>query len=378
MKKSLVIIVICLALIGGLVYVIKNNNKIQEDDSNVVKIGAVLPTTGNSAVIGEPKKRAFDIAMDQFNEGGKRLEVVYEDSHGVAKDGVAALNKLFMDKDIDCFYIDLTPVVNACVPQINTHKIITFAGSAQPEITDASDYLFRIFAGGDQEVEMMADLLISESVQNVFVLHTDELYGINAANLLKELFEEKGGVVIGDEEYPMNNVDFKEQLLKAKDLNPDRIVLMGYGNEYSVLLKQAQELGISSDRFVCNLGGSNKTVTELSAELIEGMHFIGPRFSYLLSNNALEPEMKNFVEKYQAKYNEIPDFRAAYAYDMVVIFMDVFANGEKTQEEMMSDFIKIKNFKGASGSITFKENGDTDTDLVTAYYNNGTMVLCVQ
>ena len=376
MRKLSIFKVLCLIFVGGLVFATSCKNGTKREKENVVRMGVVLPTTGNSAVIGEPKKRAFDIALEQYNSEKKQLEVVYEDSHGLAKDGVSALNKLFMDKDFDCFYVDLTPIVNACVPQINAHKTITFAGSAQPGITDASNYLFRIFAGGDQEIKMMVDLLISQSVNKVFVLHTNELYGIEATELLRKLFEEKGGEVVNDEEYPMNNGDFKDQLIKAKKSNAERIILMGYGNEYSVLLKQAQELGLSPNQFVCNLGGSNKTVTELPAELIEGMYFIAPRFSYLLSNNMLYPEMKSFVDKYQSKYNEIPDFRAAYAYDMVVIFMNVFSEGKKTQEEMILDFVKIKNFKGVSGTISFKENGDTDTDLVTAYYANGKMVLC--
>lgn len=353
---------------------IKGGDKAPEN-SGVVKMGVILPLTGNTAIIGEPKKRAFDIALDQYNVEGKKLEVVYEDSYGTPKDGIGAFNKLLMDKSINCFYIDLTPIVNACIPQINSSKVITFAGSAEPEVTNLSEYLFRLFAGGDQEIEMMVDLLAKQKANNVYVLHTNELYGINSFKLLKKLFEARGGIILGSDEYPMSNGDFKSQLIKAKSANADKIILLGYGNEYPTLFRQSQELGISSDMYVCNLGGSNKTVVELPANLTEGMSFIGPRFSYLLSMNSLEPEMQEFVDRYQKRFNESPDFRAAYAYDMVNIFMDVYGNGSKTQAQLIEDIKKVQNFKGASGTISFMENGDTKTDLITATYSDGAIEL---
>ncbi len=371
MKKSkdiwFVVAVIAAMVLFSLLFIAKNKSS----EKQTVKIGVVLPLTGNSAIIGEPKKRAFEIALEQYNKNNQELEIIYENSLGTAKDGIAAFNKLLMDKSFDCFYIDLTPIVNACVPQINSHKVITFAGSAEPEVTNLSDYLFRIFAGGDQEIEMMVDLLQRQNIKNIFVLHTNELYGINSCKLLKKLFESKGGKVIGSDEYPMNNGDFKAQLIKAKNAKVERIVLLGYGNEYSTLLKQAQEIGIASNSFFCNLGGSNKTVMELPANLTEGLSFIGPKFSYLLGTGSLEPEMKAFVDLYYEKYHENPDFRAAYAYDMVRIFMDVYGNGGKTQEQIISDIKKIQNFKGASGLISFMENGDSKTDLIEAIYSGG-------
>lgn len=374
--KKVLIILLSLVLLTGIGYGVFRSCSKKND---TVKMGVVLPLSGNSAIIGEPKKRAFDIAMEQYNlDGKKRLEVFFEDSQGTASGGTSAFNKLLLNKDIDCYYIDLTPIVNACVPQVNSKKVITFAGSAEPEVTNLSDYLFRLFAGGDQEIELMVNYLKNESIDSVFVLHTNELYGVNALKYFKVMFENGGGVIIGEDEYPMNNGDFKAQLLKAKDSNPDKILLLGYGNEYPTLLKQAIEFGLAPDMFVCNLGGSNKSVMELPGMFTEGMAFIGPRFSYLLDNNILEPEMKGFVELYQAKYNDIPDFRAAYAYDMVNIFMNVYGDGTKTAQQIVEELKTIKEFKGASGVVSFKENGDTETDLVTAKYVDGSMVLIVR
>ena len=381
MKKSLFYLALTTALVIGLItgycigYHKYSHTPIKENSHKVLKMGVVLPLNGNSAKLGEPKKRAFEIAMDQYNAQEKKLEVLFQDSDGNANGGVSAFKNLLLNKDIDCYYIDLTPIVNACVPLINEKKVITFAGSAEPEINERSDYLFRIFAGGEQEIELMVDYLCQDSINKVFILHTNELYGINACKYFESKYTSNGGTIVGKDEYPMNNGDFKSQLMKAKSVQPERIILLGYGNEYPVLFRQATEFGMSPDMFVCNLGGSNKSVMELPADLTEGMALIGPRFSYLLENDMLEPEMKSFVDKYRVKYNENPDFRAAYAYDMVMIYMSVSGNETETQQQIIDALLSIKNFSGASGTISFKENGDTETDLITARYVNGKITL---
>lgn len=381
MKKSLFYLILAAALVIGLVigysigYYKYSNSPIKENTQKVVKMGVVLPLNGNSAKLGEPKKRAFEIAMEQYNAQEKKLEVLFQDSQGNANGGVAAFNNLLLNKDIDCYYIDLTPIVNACVPLINEKKVITFAGSAEPEITEQSDYLFRIFAGGEQEIELMVNYLHQNLINKVFIMHTNELYGINACNYFESKYTSIGGTIVGKDEYPMNNGDFKSQLMKAKAAQPERVILLGYGNEYPVLFRQATEFGMNPNMFVCNLGGSNKSVMELPSDLIEGMTIIGPRFSYLLENDMLEPEMKSFVDKYRVKFNENPDFRAAYAYDMVMIYMGICGNESKTQQQIIDELLSIKSFSGASGAISFKENGDTETDLIIARYENGKITL---
>lgn len=347
----------------------------EKKDDNVIRIGAILPLSGNSSILGEPKKQAFDIAKDYYNAQGYNIEIVYEDSEGNASKGVASLNKLIAQNNIDYFYIDLTPIVNSCVPIINRYKITTFAGSAEPGITNQSEHLFRLFAGGDQEIDLMIQYLKDSNMPSVYVLHTNELYGINAYKSLSYKYRSIGGVVIGNDEYPMNNNDFKAQLIKAKASGAEKILLLGYGNEYAVLLRQSQEMQIQPSNIICNLGGSNKVIGDLPAELITDMVFIGPKFSYLLNRNELNTNMQHFVNLFAERHNAIPDFRAAYVYDTVSIILESITSD--SQNSFENNIMNIKNFDGISGNITFMRNGDSLTDLIIAKYNQNKSIECL-
>ncbi|MCD8179356.1 MAG: ABC transporter substrate-binding protein [Tannerellaceae bacterium] len=375
MKKKLLYSLICLLslLITGIF------PGCQHSSEDTIWIGAILPLSGSSAVIGEPKKRALDVSLEEFNnQHDIKIEILFEDSKGTFRDGITAFQKLLNNKNIHYYYIDLTPIVNSCVPLVNEHNVITFAGSAEPEITQQSDYLFRLFAGGDQEISLMIDALKAENANEIYILHTNELYGINAYKFLEKEFVAQGGVVVGHEEYPMNNTDFKAVLTKAKSANPQKYILLGYGNEYAPLLKQAIEMSIRPEDIICNLGGSNKSVIDLPVEFTNGLTFIGPRFTYLMMNDKLEPEMAKFVDRYTAKYNELPDFRAAYTYDVINILMSIWKDHKtdiRDVEKMRNHLLQIRNFRGASGNISFYPNGDTRTDLVIAQYQNSQIVI---
>ena len=56
---------------------------------------------------------------------------------------------------------------------------------------------------------------------------------------------------------------------------------------------------------------------------------------------------------------------------MVTIYMDVVKKGGETAEQIIKDIKKIQNYRGVSGSISFMENGDANTDLIKAYYSKG-------
>src|SRR3990167_8003750 len=71
---------------------------ISESQPGSVKIGAVLPLTGDSAAWGEQGKYGIELAVEEINSkggiNGKNLEVVYEDSQAIPKNAVTSIQKL--------------------------------------------------------------------------------------------------------------------------------------------------------------------------------------------------------------------------------------------------------------------------------------------
>jgi branched-chain amino acid transport system substrate-binding protein len=83
---------------------------IKEKEPKVYKIGAILPLTGNLAILGEPEKNGMSLAEEIINQqggiNGRPIKIIFEDSKGQPKEAVSIANK-FINIDgikIICIY----------------------------------------------------------------------------------------------------------------------------------------------------------------------------------------------------------------------------------------------------------------------------------
>ena len=68
----------------------------QKYEEKTIKIGAILPLSGNLAAIGVPERNVLDLTVDELNEKQDkyRYEIIFEDSKGNAGEGATIANKL--------------------------------------------------------------------------------------------------------------------------------------------------------------------------------------------------------------------------------------------------------------------------------------------
>ena len=62
-----------------------------------ITFGATLPLTGDAAAWGKNTQQGIELALEQINASGgvlgRKLEVIYEDTQTLAKEGVSAYRK---------------------------------------------------------------------------------------------------------------------------------------------------------------------------------------------------------------------------------------------------------------------------------------------
>jgi branched-chain amino acid transport system substrate-binding protein len=76
--------------------------------------------------------------------------------------------------------------------------------------------------------------------------------------------------------------------------------------------------------------------------------------------------VKDFVAKYQAKYNAKPDLFAAEAYDATVVLMDgIKAAGSDNAEAVRAAIGKLKDIPAATGSVSYQGGPDNTTPHYT-------------
>ena len=94
MRKTIWIFV-TIVIVGGFIYYFLSKNY----DSSVVKIGAVLPLTGDVASYGKDSKSGIDLAVEQANKNQNKYKFEFE-----YEDGVLSNNEYYRLK-VKCPYL---------------------------------------------------------------------------------------------------------------------------------------------------------------------------------------------------------------------------------------------------------------------------------
>lgn len=333
----------------------------------IVKIGAVLPLTGDASGYGKAIKNGIDLA---YNESPikDQIQIIYEDDAGQAQTGVNAINKLAEQKVNVIIGGAMSSVAAAIAPISKDKKITLLSPTATlPSLTNAGEYFFRLWPSDNYDGEIMANHAYNSlGIKKVAVLYINLDYGVGINQVFTDKFKGLGGSVVYDDGYAQGATDFRTQLQKVKESGAEALYLPGYYQEIANILKQAKELNLKIQILSVNSFYDPKLL-EIAGPVAEGAIFTYPIFD----DESKEPITAKFVEKYKAAYNEKPDAFAAQGYDSFKLVESVIQSGNADNEAIKNALSKIQNFEGAAGRFSFDENGDVVKDLRIMTVKNG-------
>jgi len=81
---------------------------------------------------------------------------------------------------------------------------------------------------------------------------------------------------------------------------------------------------------------------------------------------------KKFIDAYKKKYNEDPSAFAALGFDAYLVIVDAINRAKSWKPADIKEALAAtKNFQGATGNITFDENGDAIKDAIVKKIEKG-------
>ena len=328
-----------------------------ETNSDEIVIGAILPLTGDAASYGISAKEGYELAIQEINlqNPGKKIIIKFEDSKASAKEAVSAYLKL---KNIDnppiIFGLLSSPEVLSVSPIAEKDKTIIFSsGASSPLISYAGDYIFRNVPSDLLEATLMAETAIGKlGLKKIAIIYINSDYGIGAQSKFKQRFEELGGQIIAEESFTANQTDFRTNLLKVKNSNPDGIYFIGY-KELGRMVKQAKELNIKA-QYLSNALFEDPEILEISGNASEGLIFT----TFYFDPESDDQRTSSFVQNYKDKYGKLPDGFAVAAYDAIHVVFNALEGNAISSESIRSSLYFLSSFDGLLGNFNFDSNGD--------------------
>jgi branched-chain amino acid transport system substrate-binding protein len=325
-----------------------------------IKIGAVLPLTGDAAVYGKAIKDGIDLALSEVNTKGgvkgRRIEVIYEDDQGKATIGVSATQKLIAQDKVPVIIGGAMSSVCAAIgPICQRNKVVLLSPTASaPSLRKIGNYLFFLWPSDNYDGKIMAEFAYKElGIRSVAILYVNLEYGKGIEAVFRHEFEKLGGKVVASEAYAQGATDFRAQLSKIKALSPDALYLPGYYKELAGILKQARQLGLKTKILSVNSFYDPKLL-QIAGDSAEGAIFTYPMYD----PKNKDAVTRKFVDAFKKKYGKEPDIFAAQGYDALNLVALAISKGGFTAEAIREELSKVKNYPGVGGTISFDKNGD--------------------
>ncbi len=368
MRRLILFLILTLA-----VMVFFSTSAISADKTPVIKIGLNAPLTGDIPKVGEGSKYAAEMWLEDIKKaggldvGGKKypVEVVIEDNESKAESAVKANTKLITEDEV--LAIVGPQASSQAVPAgdvANNYKTPMISPwSTNPNTTKDRPYVFRgCFLDpfqGPVVANFVSDKFGFKKAAVLFDVASDYPKGL--AEVFKKAWEEKHGKgsVVAFESFTTKDTDFSSQLTKIVKSGAEFLFVPQYYNEVALIVKQAHELGWKKPIVGSDSWGSAETVK------LCGKDCYGLFFSTHYAAAGAKGATKEFIERYEKKYEYTPDDVAALTWDALRLIQQAIQNTgkitgdiKKDRQAVRDELAKIKNFKGITGDMTFTEEGD--------------------
>src|SRR6478672_2537549 len=225
-----------------------------------LKLGALLPATGDLSSVGQPLPQAVRLLVEQVNQcggvNGKPVTFVAEDDQTDPNAGATAMTKLTeVDKVAGVIGSFASSVSSAAVPIAVRNKVMMISpGSTSPVFTQEAKqgkyngFWARTAPPDTYQAQALAKLASEKGFKRVSTVVINNDYGIGFEREFVQAFKKLGGTVVNEGKgthYDAKAATFDSESKAAFDGKPDAVVAVLYAETGSLLLKSAYQQGLS-------------------------------------------------------------------------------------------------------------------------------------
>jgi len=329
----------------------------QAAKNDTIKLGWFGALSGDQAVWGQADKNGVMLTVEQVNKAGgilgKQVEVVYYDDKGEQLESINAVKRLINeDKVVGIIGTNASGRQIAVAPVVEEGKvpvISTFATNPRvtvPEENKLMKYTFRAAFIDPYSGEVTANFawndLGARKAAILYEISSD--YSVGVRQYFSEAWAKLGGELVADEAFKTGDVDFRAQLTRIKEANPDVLIMPYMYKEVALSAKQARELGITATM----LGGDgwpSLALLEMAGPAVEGSYFID-------HGDIKAPNVQEFRQAYKDKYGKEIEITALMGHDAFMMMQGAIIAAGKAEPTAIRDALEnLKGVKVFTGTI---------------------------
>lgn len=361
-----------------------------------LKIGSLLPSTGDLAAIGQQMVAAVPSLVETVNAcggvNGEPVTLVAQDDQTDPRAGAAAMTKLAeVDRVAGVVGSFASSVSSAAIPIAARNKVMLISpGSTSPVFTerakkgDFNGYWARTAPPDTYQALALAKLASEKGFKRVSTVVINNDYGVGFEKAFVQAFKKLGGTVVNEANptrYDPKATTFETEAAAGFSGKPDAVVAVLYEETGSLLLKSAYQQGVSQGVQVMLTDGVKSAGFPTKVGKSDDGKFIATGAIGTVPG-ADGKALKALTDLWQSKRNQPPGEYVPQSWDAAALLVLAaqaakantgagiqskireVANAPGTEVSDVCEGLKLLregkdiNYQGASGNVDIDQNGD--------------------
>ena len=321
-----------------------------------IKIANLSPLSGPVPTFGTSTTNGFNLAVEEWNAKGGVLGAtivpVVEDSQCTADPAVNAANKVIDQDGVKFIVGEVCSSASIPISLIAEEKQVVQISptSTNPNVTlnvdgSTKEFVFRACFIDPFQGLVMAKFATDKGFKTAFVMAdqgNDYVRGL--AEEFEKHFVSFGGTIVGKENYTGTDTDFSAILTKVADSGAEVLWLPDYYNVVNLVGAQAKEKGVTA----VMMGGDGWDSADLDLAAADGGFY-----SNHYSPTDTRQIVVDWVARYQAKYDSVPDALATLGYDATNLLLAAIEKAGTDDSAAVAAAMAALEYEAVSGKVTF-------------------------
>lgn len=319
-----------------------------------ITIGFINHLSGDISLYGQSSKKGVELAVDAVNNSGgingRPLKVEFIDDASQINQAVSAAHRVIQQKlpfaigsSASSFTLAIAPLFEqAQIPLLN-------AVSTNPKLADVGQYFFALQPGDSDQGAAWVDVAKKFNVTEAAVVYINNDYGNGLKDVFVKAFTAGGGKVLGTIPVAQGGTDFRTDILKLRALGAKYTFFTNYAKEGALFLKQAHDLGVTTQYFGDTTIGTDDLL-KADGEFLNG-------FYALSVGQKGHPKYTAFASAFEAKFHEKPTIWSDFAYDTLLVGAEALRHAGTDPQKLAQWLHGVHDWSGATGPVTFNAHG---------------------
>ncbi len=332
--------------------------------AETVKIAFMDPLSGPFANVGQNQLKSWQFVAEYFNKKDPKapqFEIVSFDNKGSPQESLNTL-KAAIDQGIR--YVTQgngSGAAAAILDAVQKHNdrnpgkevIYLNYAAVDPALTNekCSYWHFRLDADTTMKMEALTSFMKDQpEIKKVYIIGQNYSHGQQVAKYFKEDIARKRPdiQIVGDDLHPIAQVkDFAPYVAKIKASGADSVVTGNWGTDLTLLIKAANEAGLTAN-FYTYYAGVSGTPTALGSTTAGKVRVVA------YAHNSVPGVLQTIQTDFNKKFND--DWYTGATYNGLAMLTAAFKKAQSTDPVKVAAVLGGLQFQGFAGEVEMRKS----------------------